>query len=163
IDLDRLNLRVQTDLGPWPAGKRRAGVSSFGMGGTNCHMVLEEAPSAHRPAATRVAGPWVVSAPTEAALGSQARRPPPFLAARPELAPADGAYPLAPGGAVFGPRAVVGESGERLDALAALSDGQPPPDLVTGTALAGRTVFVFPGQGSQWPAMGRHLLAYEPV
>ncbi|MFG2849037.1 acyltransferase domain-containing protein, partial [Kitasatospora sp. NPDC048296] len=50
------------------------------------------------------------------------------------------------------------------DALAALADGQPHPDLVTGTAaVSGKTVFIFPGQGSQWPAMGQHLIATSPV
>ncbi|MYR46520.1 polyketide synthase, partial [Streptomyces sp. SID5910] len=77
IPLDALNLRVQTEAQPWPAdpatdGPRTAGVSSIGVGGTNCHVVLEEAPAGEKTpvadstqAATPVVVPWVVSAKSE--------------------------------------------------------------------------------------------------
>ena len=164
IDFERLNLRVQTGLGPWPEGTRRAGVSSFGMGGTNCHLVLEEAPAAGRPAAERVPAPWVLSARGDAALRGQARRLHRFAVDHPGADPADVAHSLAASRALFDHRAVVLDPERNgLDALEALAGDAPHPALVTGAALTGRTVFVFPGQGSQWPAMGRHLLATEPV
>ncbi|WP_204367456.1 type I polyketide synthase, partial [Nocardiopsis valliformis] len=78
IPLDDLNLNVRTDSGPWPYVDRPlvAGVSSFGMGGTNCHVVLEEAPycqvppKADQPDESAVA--WVVSGHTHNALRAQA-------------------------------------------------------------------------------------------
>ncbi|MEU9291548.1 type I polyketide synthase, partial [Streptomyces sp. NPDC048275] len=163
IDLDGLNLRVQTDHVRWPEGPSYAGVSSFGMGGTNCHVVLEAAPGPGAGEVSRVPAPWVLSARTEAALRGQARRLRRFVSNAPELDPADVAFSLATGRAAFEHRAVVTVSEDRLDALSALAEGLPHPGLATGTALSGKTVFVFPGQGSQWPAMGQHLLAHEPV
>ncbi|MFE2219461.1 type I polyketide synthase, partial [Streptomyces canus] len=163
IDLEGLNLRVPTALSAWPEGEAFAGVSSFGMGGTNCHIVLEAAPQARTGEVTRVPAPWVLSARTEAALRGQARRLRRFVANSPELDPADVAFSLATSRSAFEHRAVVTAAEDRFDALAALAEGLPHPGLTTGTAISGKTVFVFPGQGSQWPAMGRHLLAHEPV
>ncbi|MCC2271485.1 acyltransferase domain-containing protein, partial [Streptomyces sp. CT1-17] len=48
-------------------------------------------------------------------------------------------------------------------ALTALQDGTPAPNLTQGTATPGKTVFVFPGQGSQWTGMGLELLTTSPV
>jgi acyl transferase domain-containing protein len=100
IPLDELHLRVQRDLQPWPSPNRPliAGVSSFGMGGTNCHAVLADCPSAPRlagePAPSSALAtrsqlalvseglvPWVVSARGEAALRELAGR----LAASPAV------------------------------------------------------------------------------
>ncbi|MGP3972313.1 type I polyketide synthase, partial [Streptomyces sp. 6N223] len=169
IDLERLNLRVQTQLGPWPAetendGPRWAGVSSFGMGGTNCHVVLESAPLPAPGEAGRVSAPWVLSARSETALRAQARRLRRFVTDHPEADPADVAYSLTTGRTHFEHRAVVlAASEDRAGALRALAAGEPHADLVTGSVVAGKTVFVFPGQGSQWPGMGQHLMATEPV
>jgi acyl transferase domain-containing protein/NADPH:quinone reductase-like Zn-dependent oxidoreductase len=163
IDLDRLKLRIQTALGPWPDGPVRAGVSAFGMGGTNCHLVLAAAPGREQPPAARRPAPWVLSGQTEDALRGQAQRLLRLVTDGPELEPADVAYSLATGRTAFPRRAVVAAAGDRLGALAALAAGQPHRDLVTGSALTGKTVFVFPGQGSQWPAMGQHLLSHEPA
>ena len=79
IDLDGLGLRVNTTLTPWPVGDepRRAGVSSFGMGGTNAHVIIEQAPAEPDSVpAQRDAAPlaWVVSGRTEQALTNQAAR-----------------------------------------------------------------------------------------
>ncbi|BCB82712.1 hypothetical protein Psuf_000250 [Phytohabitans suffuscus] len=160
-------LRVQTALAPWPRTGRPAvaGVSSFGMGGTNCHLVLTEAPAgAARPRASALDTPvaWVLSGRTPAALRAQAGR----LAARLPDQPVAVAAALA-GRTHFAERAaVVGRDREGLSAgLAALAAGEPAASVVTGTAggAGAKTVFVFPGQGSQWPAMARRMLVDSPV
>ncbi|MFI2352731.1 type I polyketide synthase, partial [Streptomyces sp. NPDC019443] len=83
IPLDRLNLRVQTESGEWPAGDGRplvAGVSSFGMGGTNSHLIVEQVGSTEHAdggesaPSLGVVVPWVVSGRSPAALVSQAGR-----------------------------------------------------------------------------------------
>ncbi|WP_030022968.1 type I polyketide synthase, partial [Streptomyces monomycini] len=82
IPLDELNLRVQTALGPWPRPDRPliAGVSSFGMGGTNCHVIVEEGPAPAEPSQPADDGeravpvPWVLSGKSEGALRDQAAR-----------------------------------------------------------------------------------------
>ncbi|WP_275543374.1 ketoacyl-synthetase C-terminal extension domain-containing protein, partial [Mycobacterium avium] len=80
IDLNRLGLRVNTALAPWPdrGGPRRAGVSSFGMGGTNAHVIVEQDAAQPNPTPASAPGdvalPWVVSARSAEALAGQARR-----------------------------------------------------------------------------------------
>ncbi|MGW2787885.1 SDR family NAD(P)-dependent oxidoreductase, partial [Streptomyces populi] len=187
IDWSAGAVSLLSEARPWDADgrPRRAGVSSFGISGTNAHVILEEAPapepepeSAAPPAlvtagesagsesvqeSARDAGdglplPFVLSAKTEEAVRDQARRLGVLLAERPELSAPQVARALARK-PLFAHRAVV-LAPEALDALAA---GTPHPDAVTGTAVSGKTVFLFPGQGSQWPAMGQHLLATDPV
>jgi polyene macrolide polyketide synthase len=162
---------------PWePDGRpRRAGVSSFGISGTNAHVILEEAAgeegpepgSAPPPAAplTLTAVPLLLSAKSEPALAAAARRLASRLEADPDLAPVDVGFSLVAGRAALEHRAaVLGDSRERLlEGLGALAAGEPHPGLVDGTAGAGRTAFVFPGQGSQWEGMARGLLASSPV
>ncbi|MEW9534298.1 beta-ketoacyl synthase N-terminal-like domain-containing protein, partial [Microbispora sp. NPDC049125] len=184
IDLTALNLRVATELGPWPRPDAPlvAGVSSFGVGGVNCHVVLAEPPSeaglANSGAAgtgvtTPVAVPLVLSARDAVALREQAVR----LAASTALDgdPADVAYTLATGRTPFEHRAVIvgTDSGNGTDSrsgadlrarLRAFGAGDPAAGAVQGrTRAAGRTVFVFPGQGSQWAGMGRELAEASPV
>ncbi|MFC0597434.1 type I polyketide synthase, partial [Streptomyces palmae] len=181
IPLDRLNLRVNTRLVPWdePADHhpRTAGVSAFGMGGTNCHLVLTEAPAApEAPAASPVpaeAGesalpvvPWVVSGKSAAALRAQAERLASFVGERPEVPLADVGVSLARTRSVFEHRAVVlgADRAGLLENLAALAEGRDASGVVRGVAGAGeRCVFVFPGQGSQWVGMGAALLDSSPV
>ncbi|CCH32018.1 type I polyketide synthase [Actinosynnema sp. NPDC047251] len=174
IDLAGLRLAVATESGPWPHPDRPlvAGVSSWGMGGTNAHLVLTEAPApADTPAVGAAAGgnlvPGAVAVPvsgkTEAALRAQAARFADLLA---HADPADVAHSAATTRTAFSRRAVaVGTDAAGLvDALRDLAAGRPSPAVVTGTATAtGRTVFVFPGQGSQWVGMAGGLLARSPV
>ncbi|WP_374021534.1 type I polyketide synthase [Mycobacterium sp. HNNTM2301] len=153
-------LRVNTAALPWPAvGRpRRAGVSSFGMGGTNAHVIVEQAPPQPDPPAEPHEPPlaWVLSARSERALANQARRLSAWVA-EPGLHAADVAWSLATTRSVFEHRAVL--VGADPSALArALADGGAPPGVVAGRAgPAAKTAFVFPGQGSQWPGMGREL------
>ncbi|WP_228083590.1 type I polyketide synthase [Streptomyces profundus] len=166
IDVESLNLRVQTEAGPWPDAPLVAGVSSFGVGGTNCHLVLAEAPEVTAP--TGAAGgpavpltPWPVSGRTDAALRAQAGR----LRERrgTDADPFDVGWSLAMGRTHFERRAVA--IGPDHDAqLAALSAGEAAPGLVTGTVGEhGGIALVFPGQGSQWAGMARELLATSAV
>ncbi|KUJ69192.1 hypothetical protein ACZ90_12640 [Streptomyces albus subsp. albus] len=170
-------VELLTEPADWPRGERvrRAGVSAFGVGGTNAHVVLEEAP-AEEPATPPVepAGPvpWVLSAASPRALREQAGRLHAHLAdpERADAAPGRVGRALALGRARFDHRAVVvGE--ERADLLAGLAalargeDGSADEGAYTARAAArtGRTAFVFPGQGSQWLGMGRELAAAYPV
>ena len=179
-------VRLLTEAVPWPeTGRpRRAAVSSFGISGTNAHIILEQ-PPAPRPegsapgqadgSAPADAGAvdqpglplaWVLSGKTDGALREQAGRLGEYLAASPAASLADVAYSLAATRALFSRRAVmVGAGrGDLARGLAALSRGEPAAGLVTGTAGdPGKTVFVFPGQGSQWAGMGRDLLQASPV
>ncbi|MFI9382165.1 type I polyketide synthase [Kutzneria sp. NPDC052558] len=144
---------------------RRAGVSSFGLSGTNAHVIIEQAPAAEElpasPPATDPA-PWVLSAKSEAALRAQARR----LADLPGHNVTDVAFSLDRTRASFEHRAVA--IGQQPDALAAalerFAEGDLPATMAQGVAdVAGKKVFVFPGQGSQWVDMATELLAASPV
>ncbi|TDD94229.1 type I polyketide synthase, partial [Actinomadura rubrisoli] len=167
IDFAGWNLSVQTAATPWRPGRLLAGVSSFGMGGTNCHLIVEEPPPAAVRERNGASGasdaPWPVSGRTEAALRAQARNLRRHLAQRPGLDAGDVAYTLAKGRSALERRGVVLAGDDQAGALKALADGKPHPGLVTGSVIEGKRVFVFPGQGSQWAGMGRHLLEHEPV
>jgi polyketide synthase 12 len=151
-----------------PLGRvRRAGVSSFGISGTNAHVIIESAPVGATPVVERATAPvvpWVVSAKSLSALGSQAARLAEHLRRRGDLDAGDVAWSLA-GRSNFEHRAVVvGGDRERLlaglDELAAGELGS----VVQGTAApGGKTVFVFPGQGAQTLGMGMGLHAAYPV
>ena len=109
--------------------------------------------------------PWVVSAKSAAALAAQASRLAESIGAREQLGIADVGWSLA-GRSTFEHRAVVlgRDRGQLLAGLAELADGMPGGSVITGHAApAGKTVFVFPGQGSQWIGMGVELLDSAPV
>ncbi|MFJ9697864.1 SDR family NAD(P)-dependent oxidoreductase [Kitasatospora sp. NPDC101183] len=154
----------------WPeTGRpRRAAVSAFGISGTNAHLILEQAPAVEVVEPAEVDdGPliWPVSGHTEPALREQAVRLRAHLDTT-GAAPADTAHALATTRAAHPHRAAVvtADQAELRDALAALADGQAHPALRSDTAHGDtRTVFVFPGQGSQWIGMGRALLAHSPA
>ncbi|WP_344469791.1 type I polyketide synthase, partial [Kitasatospora kazusensis] len=177
IDMAGLRLRVQHEDGEWPSpgAPLVAGVSSFGVGGTNCHVVVTEPPhAAEQPAqpapgqypAAATALPWLISGRTENAVRAQATRLAAALESTPGIDPVDVAWSLATTRTSFEHRAVVlgtDSAGlrQRLDLLA---QGQDAPGLVRGVgADRGRTVFVFPGQGSQWDGMALELLETSPV
>ncbi|WP_077089538.1 type I polyketide synthase [Mycobacterium rhizamassiliense] len=167
-DLAALGLEVNTALTPWPAGghPRRAGVSSFGMGGTNAHVIVEQSPRPAEAAAAEHVSPtpvaWVLSARSEPALAQQAERLRAHLAAEDGIDVADVAWSLATTRSALEHRAVL--VGDDRDSLTAQLVA-----LAAGTAMAGRsrptgkTAFVFPGQGAQWPGMGAQLYERFPV
>ncbi|MFJ5920978.1 type I polyketide synthase [Kitasatospora sp. NPDC092948] len=161
-----------TEATPWPeTGRpRRAGVSSFGLSGTNAHVVIEQPPAEPAPEPAPAPGasavPWVLSGRTAEAVKAQAERLHAYLTERPELSSVDVGYSLATTRTAFEHRAaVVGDDrAALLGGLAALAAGERAPGLVEGAvARSARTVFVFPGQGSQWAGMARELLDHAPA
>ncbi|QKG19191.1 type I polyketide synthase [Actinomadura verrucosospora] len=181
VDWAAGQVRLLTEPRPWSANghPRRAAVSAFGVSGTNAHVIIEEAAQengeepAPRPDDDRVpvladarATGWVVSARTAGGLAAQAGRLREFVASRPDLDPADVAWSLVTTRSAFEHRAAVVGDGrdELLAGLAAVAAGAPAAGVVSGVAGdAGRVVFVFPGQGSQWLGMGRELAACSSV
>ncbi|GHB61361.1 hypothetical protein GCM10010306_063810 [Streptomyces umbrinus] len=152
-DTERAQQPGDTEPAQWPGNTGQAQQP----GGTD----QDQRPGGAPPAAV----PWVLSARGEQALREQAAR----LAAHVtehELDPADVGYSLATTRALHDHRAVViGEgSAELMRGLAAVAVGAQAGHVVTGVAgRAGRRVFVFPGQGSQWVGMGQELAAASPV
>jgi phthiocerol/phenolphthiocerol synthesis type-I polyketide synthase E len=167
LDLPSTPFFVADRLIPWTDGTssgvpRRAGVSSFGMGGTNAHVVLEEAP---RTAVTRdrlrPAHVFVLSARTASALDTAAEQLAQHLERHPDVALADVAHTLQSGRAVFACRRALA-CRSVSDAVAALRD--PSRARVHHHDGERRPVaFMFPGQGAQYPGMARELYDAEPV
>jgi amino acid adenylation domain-containing protein len=150
---------------PWPRSEtpRRAGVSSFGVGGTNAHVVLEEAPA--RVASSAAQGPQrlQLAARSPAALDAMATRLAQHLAENPTLNLADVAFTLQHGRNAFTQRlCVVADTAEQaIEALRTPSHAQRVAGSV-GAALP-PLVWLFPGQGAQYPGMGRALHAADPA
>ncbi|WP_156095176.1 SDR family NAD(P)-dependent oxidoreductase [Nocardia lijiangensis] len=110
--------------------------------------------------------PWVLSARDSAALAGQAARLVAHLRRRPEVDVADVASSLVTTRSVFEHRAVVvgADRAELMAGLDALAEGELSPTVTRGEGLlSGKTVFVFPGQGSQWEGMAAELLDSAPV
>jgi non-ribosomal peptide synthase protein (TIGR01720 family) len=165
IDFANSPFYVNTHLSEWTTSghTRRAGVSSFGIGGTNAHLVLEEAPAIAPSGESR---PWqllVLSAKTQSALETVTTRLVEHLKQNPGLPLADISYTLQVGRrALDARRAIVCRSVE--DAVAAL-ERRDPQRILTGVPEADNqpVVFMFPGQGSQYVKMGQELYRTEPA
>jgi acyl transferase domain-containing protein len=128
--------------------------------------------------------PWILSATSPQALREQAALLRAHVLSRPEQSVADVGWSLVVTRTRFAHRAVIvgTQRGHFLDGLTAIADGTLNPRVVRGTVPnssgssdfanegigssginnGGRTVFVFPGQGAQWPAMARQLLDHSP-
>ncbi len=171
VDWSAGAVSLLTDPRPWPEldRPRRAGVSSFGISGTNAHVIVEQAPpeteSVAAPGDDAVV-PWVLSARSADALAGQAARLLAHVSANPDLRVVDVGWSLVSTRSLFEHRAVlVGADRERLlGGLAELAAGEPGTGAAVGRAQpVGKTVLVFPGQGSQWAGMGAQLLDTSPV
>lgn len=138
---------------------RRAGVSSFGVGGTNAHVVLEEAPVPQRTRRPRPAHLLRVSAKTPDALAVAVDRLADRLAGDVDLDLADVAHTLAVGRTEHPHRAAV-VARDAEDAVDGLRD---PRRLVSGHADELKVAFLFSGQGAQYAGMGAELYRTEPV
>ncbi len=171
VDWEAGKVELLTETQEWkPKGRpRRAAVSSFGISGTNAHLIVEEAPEPaprERPGAERprpLSGPlpFVLSAKSEGALRDVASRLAGHLRAEPQQDPTDVAYSLAATRDSLEQRAVVVADGrdELASGLATLAAGSDAPGLLRGSSRAvRRPVFLFSGQGSQWPLMGTELI-----
>ena len=159
---------VNTALTPWPADARprRAGVSSFGMGGTNAHVVLEQAPAVDRPALPRRAHVLTASARDDAALRALAGRWAEHLRSEPEAELGDVCFTANTARSGWPHRAawVVDTAEQAADALAAYGAGRAVAGTVEGRTSRRPTVaFLFPGQGSPYVAMGSGLYETEPA
>ena len=174
------SVELLEEAAAWPQAEepRRAGVSSFGASGTNAHVILEEAPrsadehvegDADGPKPAVLSGeayPLLVSARSESALAGQASRLVSLLQSEPALGPGELARSLARR-PMFEQRAVAiaGKRSEALTRINALASESSVLGVVKGSvgAAGGPTVYVFPGQGSQWAGMGLELLSCSEV
>ncbi|WSJ90734.1 SDR family NAD(P)-dependent oxidoreductase [Streptomyces sp. NBC_01304] len=173
IDWDGSGLQLLQDAKPWtrnPERPRRAGVSSFGLGGTNAHVVVEEPPLRHTTddiaAEPPTVLPVLLSAQSEPALREQAGRWATWLENHQDIPLADVATTAALHRTHFDARAGITATTNQEAAalLRALAEGTPHPNIVSGAAKQrGKTVFVFPGQGTDWEGMAGELLDHSPA
>lgn len=163
IDFARTPFRVNTEATAWPAGAspRRAGVNSLGIGGTNAHVILEEAPAVERavPAVERPCHVLGLSARTPSALGLLIERYRARVAADPSLPLEDLCYTANTGRHAF-PHRFAAVFATRAELVAQLS---LPPEGGAAGSDAGGAAFLFTGQGAQYAGMARELYRIEPV
>ncbi|MER8906030.1 type I polyketide synthase, partial [Mesorhizobium sp. M0772] len=165
VDLSASPFYVTREARPWPAGEapRRAGVSSFGLGGTNAHVVLEEAPPQLASPPARPHELVLLSAKTPAALERATTRLAQHLEATPELNLGDVAFTLQAGRRAFNHRRMV-VAHNPADAAAALSGPDRSRVFTLEQARRGRPVaFMFPGLGDHYPGMAGDLYRSEPA
>ncbi len=167
IDFDNSPFFVNNTLRKWNRGEYplRAGVSSFGVGGTNAHVILEEAPPKPQQGSSR---PWqllVLSAKTEEALINMSKNLACHLKENPGISLADAAYTLQTGRTVLRNRRVLVSSNTE-DAVKALEGSEPLrvlTDSDTKDPGERNVVFMFTGQGSQYINMAIDLYKTEKV
>ncbi len=156
---------VNNALRKWDTGllPRRAGVSSFGVGGTNAHVVLEEAPAAIPSGPARSRHLLLLSGKTERALAARQHDLREYVHNYPKTNLADAAFTLQTGRHDFTHRwfAVVNDN---VDALTQLEQGDPKRSAKHMLQQQSEgVVFMFPGQGSQYVGMGSVLYRDEIV
>ncbi|NEQ80604.1 MAG: acyltransferase domain-containing protein, partial [Moorea sp. SIO2I5] len=186
VDWDRLPIKIPTSLMPWSCeGKPRiAGVSSFGMGGTNAHIVLEEAPVEFRIKNSefrikkngergddleRPLHLLTLSAKTEKALENLVSSYQKHLERYPDLAVADVCYTANVGRSHFKHRLaiVASEQQELKEKLQQHKAGKEVVGVFSGefpnTGRSSKVAFLFTGQGCQYVDMGRQLYETQPT
>jgi amino acid adenylation domain-containing protein len=164
IDFASSPFYVNARLTPWPRGAepRRAGVSSFGLGGTNVHVVIEEAPVVQPSGPGRPHHLLLLSAKSETALDAATDRLARHLRQEPEQSLADVAYTLQVGRRQWEHRRVLVSDGVE-DAASAL-EGRDARRLITqrGAGATPTLVYMFAGGGAQYPGMAAGLMT-EPT
>ena len=165
IDFETSPFKVNDRLTDWTSnGPRLAGVNSLGVGGTNAHVVMQEAPvtAASEPSIWPFQ-PLVISAKSKAALEGQATRLAAHLRAHGEQDLADVAYTLKEGRRAFERRRVIVASSH--DEAADLLEGADPRRVFNHDYLGDNPeiIFMFPGGGAQYAGMARDLYETEPV
>jgi len=165
IDFARSPFYVNARLAPWPAGRgpRRAGVNSFGIGGTNAHVIVEEAPAAAPSGPARAWQVLPLSARSAPALEAMGERLSAHLRQHPEAAAADVAYTLQVGRKRFAHRRIVLCQDAAQAVLALAGEQRELVANAVGKPGDAAVVFVFPGQGSLYVGMGRGLHDSEPA
>ena len=165
IDFENSPFYVNTVLSEWNTNgtPRRAGVSSFGIGGTNAHVILEEAPPLETSGSSR---PWqllLLSAKTDSTLETATTNLVTHLKQHPNLNLADVAYTLQIGRRGFEYRRMV--LCQSLDDAVTLLETKDSQQVLTHfqEPCNRQVVFMFPGQGSQYVDMGRELYETESV
>ncbi len=165
IDFAGSPFYVNATASEWPdrGGPKRAGVSSFGLGGTNAHIILEEAPPLPKSGNARSHELIVLSAKSEGALSKAARNLAAHLRQHPDQKLADVAFTLQTGRHAFQRRlSVVCESSEQaIGSLEALNQGARAS--LAEDSISDSVAFMFSGQGSQYVNMGRGLYESESV
>ena len=165
IDFAESPFFVNAKLTPWKNGNgpRRAGVSSFGIGGTNAHVIVEEAPAQEPAGKGRDWQLLVLSAKTESALETATSNLIEHLKQNPELNFPDVAYTLQVGRSNFNHRRML-VCRDAEDAISALeqTDARRSVDSIQ-EARHRQVVFMFPGQGTQYVNMAAELYRHEPV
>ncbi len=174
IRLQKTPLSIPTEKQEWTVeeGTRLAGISSFGFGGTNAHVILEEA-------TTRVKEPikeglerplqiLTLSAKSDRALSELAQRYSNFLDAEPEVSLADICFTANSGRTHFERRlfAIADSATELQQSLQAFATGEVPVGITTNCLTVGKPpqiAFLFTGQGSQYVGMGRELYETQPT
>jgi acyl transferase domain-containing protein/acyl carrier protein len=165
IDFEKTPFFVNAHLAPWETGAtpRRAGISSFGIGGTNAHVILEEAPPPVESGASRASQLLVVSARSATALDAATGNLGEYLRTHAEVNLADVAYTLQVGRREFAHRRAL-VARDAADAAGALEARDPQRLLTNYQEPRHRpNVFMFPGQGSQYAGMSRGLYESEPL
>jgi acyl transferase domain-containing protein/thioesterase domain-containing protein len=165
IDFNNSPFYVNTRLQSWESdgSPRIAGVSSFGIGGTNAHVILEEAPEPQPSGPSREWHLFPLSARTKTALDASARNLAEHLKQHPELHPADVAYTLQTGRKTFNHRRMI-VCRETRDAIAGLDGVRPGTAFESFSEPSHRDViFMFSGQASEYVNMGLELYRRESV
>ncbi len=165
IDFENSPFFVNAKLRDWASdgAPRRAGVSSLGVGGTNAHVVLEEAPATPAAGASREHQLLLISARSEHSLERATERLADHLREHTALPFADVAHTLRVGRRSFERRRML-VCRDREQAVSELESGDPRRLATSQLTRARRQVaFLFPGGGAQYPNMGRGLYESEPV
>jgi len=177
ITLDTTRLEIPRHRLPWPGERARcAGVSAFGFGGTNAHLLVQEAPTTARHPAED--GPilaierpehlLVLSGKSESAVDQLAERYRAFVAARADVPLADLCHTASAGRSHFSRRVAIAaaDAGSLREKLDLVRQGKTGPGIARGSISATQRptiAFLFTGQGAQYAGMGYRLFAIEPV